>query len=245
MENVNRIRGSVLPAHRGLSFTEIADQWRSAVAPNLSPATVRQRNSYLKAHILPALGKSAVAGIDVAVLQELATKLRITLSRKTVINILSAVFAILDYAGRCGVRVLPVRFADIQLGTQIRGRKGAYFTREQATSIIAAAPEPYHTMFALAWATGLRAGEILALTVSDLDFTRRTIHVCKSADDATREIRQTKTPASTATLPMPSALANDLRTTSQNTGQRIRKDFSSPISVEPVHGRETTLLSTA
>jgi integrase len=66
-------------------------------------------------------------------------------------------------------------------------------------------------MFATAWATGLRAGELLALNASDLDFEKRTIRVCKSADDATREIRQPKTRNSTATLPMPSALEATLR----------------------------------
>jgi len=41
--------------------------------------------------------------------------------------------------------------------------------------------------------TGLRAGELLALTVSDLDFANQTIRVNKSSDDRTREIRQPKT----------------------------------------------------
>src|SRR5439155_25672390 len=50
------------------------------------------------------------------------------------------------------------------------------------------------------------AGELLALTVSDLDFDRKTIRVNKSADDRTREVRQPKTKNSIATLPMPSAL---------------------------------------
>jgi integrase len=84
-------------------------------------------------------------------------------------------------------------------------------TRSQVARIIEASPEPYHTLFATAWATGLRAGELLALSVSDLNFERRTIYVCKSSDDATREIRQPKTRNSTATLPMPSALEATLR----------------------------------
>ena len=124
---------------------------------------------------------------------------------------MSAVFGILDYAGRCGIRISQVRFADIRLGAPTNRRRGAFLTREQAASIIENSPEPYHTLFATAWATGLRAGELLALTVSDLDFERRTIHVCKSADDTTREIRQPKTPHSIATLPMPSALEAVLR----------------------------------
>src|SRR5207245_4351407 len=78
---------------------------------------------------------------------------------------------------------------------------------------INAAKEPYKTLFAVAWSTGLRAGELLALTltVGDLDFDRKTIRANKSADDRTREVRQPKTKNSIATLPMPSALEPVLR----------------------------------
>jgi len=59
--------------------------------------------------------------------------------------------------------------------------------------------------------TGVRAGELLALNVSDLDFTNKTISISKSADNNTRIIREPKTKNSTATLPMPSALEAVLR----------------------------------
>jgi integrase len=211
MEDVNRRRGSVAPAYRGQTFAEITELWRTAIAPNLSPATVRQRECYLRAHVIPRFGDAAPHQLDVAKIQEFATHLRKTHSRKTVINILSAVFSILDYADRCGTQISKVRFGDIQLGASTNHQRGTFLTRAQAVRIIEASPEPYHTMFATAWATGLRAGELLALNVSDLNFEMRTIYVCKSSDDATREIRQPKTQNSTATLPMPSALEATLR----------------------------------
>ena len=60
-----------------------------------------------------------------------------------------------------------------------------FFTRKQVAQIIELAKEPYRTLYILAWGTGMRAGEILALTVSDLDFERKTIRVNKAADDRT------------------------------------------------------------
>jgi integrase len=148
--------------------------------------------------------------LDIGTLQQFATELRKTLSRKTVINILGAVFSILDYAGRTGTRVSKVGFADIRFGSETKSPMPAFFTREQAARIIKEADEPYRTMFAVAWGTGLRAGELLALTTTDLDFTRKTIAVNKSSDDYTREVRQPKTPTSIAILPMPSALESTL-----------------------------------
>ena len=120
-------------------------------------------------------------------------------------------FTILDYAGRCGFRVPQVRFKDLELGTDAGGVTVPFFTREQATRIVVAAKEPYKTIFDVAWNTGMRAGEILALNRDDLNFERKTIRVNKSSDDRTREIRQPKTRNSVATLPMPSALEATLR----------------------------------
>jgi integrase len=128
-----------------------------------------------------------------------------------VVNVLGTIFVILDYARRCGTQVSKVSFSDIELGTETNEPRVAFFTRDQAARIIAESEEPYKTMFAVAWVTGLRAGELLALGTADLDFKRKTICVNKSADDNTRQIRQPKTENSTAMRPMPSALEAMLR----------------------------------
>ena len=211
MQDVNRRRGSVAPAYRGQSFAEVTDLWRRAIAPNLSPSTVRQRESYLRVHVLPRFASAAVQSLGVHDLQQFATDLRKSVSRKTVLNVLGTIFTILAYAGRCGIRAPQVRFKDLELGSDAGGSLVPFFTRDQATRIVAEAKEPYKTIFTLAWGTGMRAGEILALNRDDLDFERRTIRVNQSSDDRTREIRQPKTRKSVATLPMPSSLAVSLR----------------------------------
>lgn len=211
MEKINLDRGSVAPVAKGQTFADAVAKWRQAIAPNLSPATVRQRESYLRNHIMPRFGRSALNEMNVGAIQQFATDLRKKLSGKSVLNALGTVFTIVDYAKRCGMRGPVVRFTDLQLGSTIRENPVAFFTREQATLIIEAAREPFKTLFALAWMTGLRAGELLALTLDDLNFDRKTIRVNKSSDDLTREIRQPKTKCSVATLPMPSALEGLLR----------------------------------
>src|SRR5262249_36649126 len=70
MQSVNRVRGSVAPAPKGQTFRHAVESWRKAIAPNLSPATVRQRESYLKTHILPRFADSAAHAIDVAAVQQ-------------------------------------------------------------------------------------------------------------------------------------------------------------------------------
>ncbi len=211
MEEVNQSRGSVMPVIKGQTFADAVNKWRQAIAPNLCPSTVRQRESYLKNHIMPRFGRSGLLDINVDAMQQFATSLRNRVSGKTTLNILGFVFTIIEYAGKCSMRVAKVSFADLQLGSISREKPVAFFTRAQATLIIEEAREPFKTLFALAWMTGLRAGELLALTLDDLNFDRKTIRVNKASDDFTREIRQPKTKGSVALLPMPSALEGVLR----------------------------------
>jgi integrase len=210
MQDVNAKRGSVAPTIHGQTFLSAVTAWRRAISPALSPATVRAMESHLKIHILSRFKESAPHDLDVPTLQQFATDLIGKLAPKTIENILQTIFAILQYAETCKMRTCKVSFSDLTLGGA-NPAPAPFFTSAQATAIIQAAPEPYKTLFAVASATGVRAGELLALKVSDLDFVRKTVSISRSADDNTRLIRETKTKKSTATLPLPSALEAMLR----------------------------------
>ena len=210
MAEINRRRGSVPVPIKGETFQDAVDQWKKDVAPQLSPATVRQRESYLRIHVLPVFAKEAPYALNVPALQRFATGLQSDLSPKTIINILETIFAVLRYAKKSGMRTASVSFSDLTV-REPDSPEQLYFTSEQANKIISAAKEPYKTMFALSCIMGTRAGELLALTAGDLDFRQKTIRVSKSADDRTRTIRQPKTRKSVALLPMPSYLETMLR----------------------------------
>ena len=66
-------------------------------------------------------------------------------------------------------------------------------------------------MFALAAMTGLRAGELLGLTVVDVDFDRLMIRPRKQADDRTREFRELKTKRSRTPVPITEETARVIR----------------------------------
>jgi integrase len=140
--------------------------------------------------------------LDVSALQRFATDLLRTNSRKTIINVLGTLFAILDFARKCGTRVPEVTFSALTITADRGEHEPPYFKQEDAAKIVAGATEPYKTIFALAWTTGLRAGELLGLTVSDLDFQGRVIRPCKQSDDRTRELRDLKTRKSRSAVAM-------------------------------------------
>jgi len=67
------------------------------------------------------------------------------------------------------------------------------------------------TIFTLAAVSGLRAGELLGLTVADVDFERLTVWPRKQADDRTRELRELKTKKSRTPVPITQETATLLR----------------------------------
>jgi integrase len=88
------------------------------------------------------------------------------------------------------------------------GKPGRFFTAEQVRSILALALEPWFTIFALAAMTGLRPGEVLGLSIDDLDFEQRLIFVRRSAWYS--HLISPKSKRSMATVPIPGPLAEIL-----------------------------------
>lgn len=84
-------------------------------------------------------------------------------------------------------------------------------TDAEVGKILAAASEPFGTILAVTSVLCLRIGEVLALRVSDLDFTRKIVRVRQSVDAATRTVQAVKSRASSADVPMPSQLEARLR----------------------------------
>ncbi len=133
-------------------------------------------------------------------------------SRKTVENVLLTLSSILrkarawDYA--CG----SFSLADITLPRENVKKEQRCFSDEEIGKILAAAPEPFGTIFAVASVLGLRIGEVLALRVRDVDFTTKIVRVRQqSIDSATRQIQAVKSNASSADVPLPSQLEARLR----------------------------------
>jgi integrase len=203
---------AMLPPKSGVTLEAFVKEWRISVAVNLKASTTRTAESHLRTHIIPKLGSLPLTEINTKTVQSfvayLATGSR---SKKTVENILLTLSSILrtakawEYA--CGVFSLR----DITMPREGVKQEQRSFTDEEVGKILAAAPEPFSTILALTAILGLRIGEVLALRVSDVDFTRKIVRVRQSLDAATRNVQAVKSRASSADVPMPSQLAARLR----------------------------------
>lgn len=215
LDRVNSV--AKMPPKSGVTLDRFVKEWRANVAVNLKGSTTRAAESHLRAHILPKLGSLTLTEINTKAVQSfvahLATGGR---SRKTVENVLLTLSSIFrtakawDYA--CG----NFSLADITMPREGVRKEQRSFTDEEVGKLLAAAPEPFGTILAVTSVLGLRIGEVLALRVSDLDFSRKIVRVRQSVDAATRNVQAVKSSASSADVPMPTQLEARLRKRLQN-----------------------------
>src|SRR3984957_7746768 len=104
-QQINKERGSIPTAPKGETFEAVAATYLRDIGPQLSISTVRQRTSHLNAHLLPRFGSLALMAIDIPMLQRFVTQLSGTISRKSILNLLGSLAAVLTYAKKCGIRI--------------------------------------------------------------------------------------------------------------------------------------------
>ena len=77
---------------------------------------------------------------------------------------------------------------------------------------------PSHVLFNLLFWTGMRSGEVLALTLKDIDLTNRKIHIDKSYTRLNKQdiINKPKTKKSIRTIEIPPFLADLLKSYAQS-----------------------------
>ncbi|MGO9640495.1 MAG: tyrosine-type recombinase/integrase [Candidatus Acidiferrales bacterium] len=165
-------------------------------------------SSHLRFHLVPAFWHIRLDEIGQEQVQAFVGKLAKGRSRHTILNVLGTLASVLKGAQKWGYAVAGFRQGDLVVPCAKPSKPGRFFTAEQARSILALASEPWHTIFALAAMTGLRPGEVLGLSLDDLDFEQRLILVRRSA--WRRHLISPKSSRSVATVPMPGPLAEVL-----------------------------------
>jgi hypothetical protein len=138
-------KGQCCHGPKGETFADAANAFTESIAPHLACSTAR-RQSHLRFHLLPRFGASALMALDVRTVQRFATELLQTNNRKTILNVLGTFFAVLDYARKCDTRVPEFKFSALTIAPE-KEEVTPYFKPTAAAQIIAAAKEPYRTIF--------------------------------------------------------------------------------------------------
>src|SRR5262249_25757507 len=161
--------------------------------------------SHLRFHLIPQFGPLRLHEIDQERVQGFVVKLAAGRSRHTILNVLGTLSSILKMAKKWGYTVSEFEQNTLVIPAAEPSKPARFFTADQIRSIVTIASEPWRTIFSLAAMTGMRPGEVLGLSIDDLDFQQQLIFVRRSAWYS--HLISPKSKRSIATVPMPAALA--------------------------------------
>lgn len=160
----------------GFDFAGFARLWIDRVLKQHKPSTQVSVQSHIRNHLNPFFGEYNLREIDAEMVQEFISSRKC--APKTVTNLFKSLRMMWRTARAWGyVSHNPLEGVVL---AKVGNPQRPVFTLEEMRRIIAAAREPYQTIYWIASETGLRAGELLGLRVSDLDLKRGLVAVQQS-----------------------------------------------------------------
>jgi integrase len=155
------------------------------------------------------LGKLSLADLGLENQQLFVGYLAEKVSRKSLVNIIGTLSSMLTTAKNWGYICERVNLNRLVLPEKKVRQQARTFTAEQAKAILELAQDPWRVMFGLAAYAGLRAGEILGLSVEDVDLARGVLNVRKTAWYG--QLQSAKSVGSETTVPLAENLVVMLR----------------------------------
>jgi integrase len=211
-------REGKVPVSPRLRFETVAGQWlerfeAKVAAGERHPRTLEAHRYQLDRHLLPALGRRAIALITVDDVAELLHELRRTgCSAKTSASALATLQSVMRFARRCGWIVAdPVGLLEHDERPRPTQRRQRVLGRAEIERLLGACAPRDRLMVTTVLYTGLRISEMLGLLWDDVDFAAGVIHVRAQLSRAHRgaPARRVapKTPASVRDVPLVPQLA--------------------------------------
>ena len=187
-EREQAARGGGARDRRAATFADVAEAWHAhgRDVNGWKPATVRDRRSTLRVHLLPAFGSRPIREIargDVrAWWHGLHDKRRKggRLSDRNANKLLAELRAIFNWAAEeYGLAENPAN--GIRKHRELTSERPSFYSVEEVEKLVrAATSEQDALIFRIAAFAGLRRGELVSLRWRQIDFARALVHVVES-----------------------------------------------------------------
>lgn len=199
------------------------------VKPSTKERTYRKYRLAAEKYILPALGDCEADGLPAVTLQKFTASLSERgMAASTVNGVLFVLKSSLKKAAALGI--ISKQYTNAIVRPKAREKKIACFNKVEQKKIERYVLEhntPYLFGIALCLYTGLRIGELLALTWEDVDFRKGTITISKSCFDSWenghyKKVFDTpKTQSSERIIPLPKPIVGELKRLKNQTSGRF------------------------
>ena len=211
-----RGRGERVAPNVRLRFGEAADRWLQGPVLDLRPSTQAGYRNAVDRHLRPRFATRRLDAIepdDVArVVRELRGEGKSEATAAVVLGVMGRVY---KYAARrlawAGANPVALLLASERPKVS-QAQRRRLFDGEQVTQTIAAAKEPWRTLFTMAALTGARVSELCGLTWADVrieDLDEAEVEFARQVDRHGNRA-PTKTDGSARTIPIPRQLAAGL-----------------------------------
>jgi integrase len=199
-----------------MTFKALVDLYMDDIKARNKESSIRTKTSLINTCLLPVFGEMPINTITPADVRkwqsQLAKGQRKELSSTHIRNIERQFGSIMNFAVRYyNLPVNPHRITGC-VGKPAK-RKMQYWTQEEFKTFLAATTDPMtNAAVETLFYTGMRIGELLALTMNDIDFEKCTISISKtySHHNKEKQITSPKTPNSYRSITIPKFLRDHL-----------------------------------
>jgi len=210
---VRRSRGERIASNARLRFGDAAAQWLAGPVVGLRATTQACYRNAVEQHLIRRFDTHRLDRISPDDLAALVRELRTDgLAESTIVIVVGVVNRIYRYAARrlgwTGTNPVSLLLPS-ERPKPGQSTKRRLFERGELEQTIAAAGEPYSTLFTLAALTGARVSELLALRWANVSISDPEEAEVEFACQVDRRgnVRPTKTDGSVRTVPIPGELA--------------------------------------
>ena len=196
-----------------ITLGALAETYLEDLKTHRKASTYRTTQSEVKIHVLPAFGDTPVIDVTPANYRAWQAKLKqLGLAESSLFKIDGILRSVFNYAVKY-YNLPKSPAAGIPRAGKNKSQGMQFYTLEQFNAFIETfTPEdPLRVVFLVLFYTGLRIGELLALTPADIDLPGGTLTVNKNWSIVVHQLTTPKTEKSKRTITLPAFLVEVLR----------------------------------
>jgi integrase len=189
-------------------------EWLDVYGGHCQPGTLKTRTRYVNKHLIPKLGYYKLSQLSRIDYQKFINTLSKTYAKKTIQTIHSIFCTAINKAVELEM-ITHNKFRNISIKKEdnLVDIKNNYLNKEQVDLFLKTAHSGHfhhYIIVSMLIRTGMRKGELIALTWDDVDLDNNKIHITKSRSSL--GVKTPKTKSSIRTISIDNTLVSELKT---------------------------------